>query len=806
MALDDTTHRLTLPVTGMTCAGCARRVQGALAAQQGVRAATVNFALESADISYDPAAASPAALIETVREAGFGVRLEEADFAVTGLKCAGCARGLERRLAALPGVASATVNFATETAVLRFPPDATDAASLCAAIVAAGYGARALSDDAPTAAAIVAAEAAVARRERVELAAALLLTMPLVAQMGAMTLGAHWHLPVWVEVALATPVQLWIGRRFYVGAARAIRAGAGNMDVLVALGTTAAFAYSLWLVATLGADAAGRLFFEASAVVVTLVLAGKALESRAKRSAAEALSALMALRPVSARVLRAGSEVEVPVAAVAIGDMVVVRPGERIAVDGRIAKGASHVDESLITGESVPVSRGPGDAAVAGALNGEGLLRIRAERVGRDTTLSRIGRMVAEAQTGRAPVQRLVDRVSAIFAPAVLALAALTFAGWLLAGGGLDQALSASVAVLVVACPCALGLATPTALVAGTGAAAKAGVLIRDISALERARAIDTVVFDKTGTLTEGRPTMADLRAEGDADALLALAAGAQRGSEHPLGRAMVEAAAARGLAAPEPDSFAATPGEGVAATVGAHALRVGREGFVGSPASFELRAEAQAQAEAGRTVVWIGLDGTAAGFAAFEDAARPDAAAAVAELQRRGLHVAMLTGDGRATAARVAGALGVAEVAAEVRPEDKVAAVRRLMADGRRVAMVGDGVNDAPALAAADLGVAMGGGADVARAAAGVVLMRPRPTLVPAALDIATATASVIRQNLAFAFVYNLALLPAAALGALDPALAGAAMAASSLSVVGNALRLKRWRPAGDAAAGAQA
>jgi Cu+-exporting ATPase len=804
MPLDSAT-RLSLPVTGMTCAGCARRVQGGLSALPGVREATVNFALETAEVDFDPAEASPAAMVAAVRGAGFGVRLDEAAFAVTGLKCANCARGLERRLSALPGVAEASVNYATETATVRFLPDATDAAGLAAAVAAAGYGARALDDGGAGAAqAAAAADAAQARRDRRELAVAAVLTAPLVAQMAAMAAGSHWHLPVWAELALAAPVQLWVGRRFYAGALRAVRAGAGNMDVLVALGTTAAFAYSLWLVATLGDAAAGRLYFEASSVVITLVLAGKALESRAKRSAAEALTALMALRPATARVLRAGAEAEVPVAEVAIGDMVVVRPGERVPVDGEIVKGASHLDESLLTGESVPVRRGPGEQAAAGAMNGEGLLRLRAERIGRDTTLARIGRMVAEAQTGRAPVQRLVDRVSAAFVPAVLALAALTFAGWMAAGAGLDAALPAAVAVLVVACPCALGLATPTALVAGTGAAARAGVLIRDIEALERARAIDTVVFDKTGTLTEGRPRLSALRAAAgqDADALLALAAGAQRGSEHPLGRATTQAAADRGLAAPEPEGFEAVAGEGVAATVAGRSVRVGREAFAGVAASHELRGFAQAQAEAGRSVAWIGVDGAGLAVAAFEDAPRPDARAAVAALGAQGVHVAMLSGDSAAAAGRAAAELGVAEVAAEARPEDKAAVVARLMSEGRRVAMVGDGVNDAPALAAADLGVAMAGGADVARAAAGVVLMRPRPSLVPAALDIARATAAVIRQNLAFAFVYNVALLPLAAFGGLDPALAGAAMAASSLSVVGNALRLKRWRPEAGAAA----
>ena len=613
-----------------------------------------------------------------------------------------------------------------------------------------------------------------------------------------MAVGLPWHWPVWVEIALATPVQVWIGRRFYAAAWRALRARSGNMDQLVALGTSAAFGYSLWLVWAHGPHAAGHLYFEASAVIITLVLAGKALESRAKRSAAAALTALMALRPQTVRVLRAGKEAEVPVGDVALGEMVIVRPGERVAVDGTIVKGSSDFDESLITGESMPVTRGPGAQAVAGALNAGGMVRIRAERVGTDTTLSRIARMVADAQTGKAPIQRLVDRIAGIFVPVVLVIAAATVAGWLAVGGTVEQAVVAAVSVLVIACPCALGLATPTALVAGTGSAARAGILIRDIEALERAHGVTMVVFDKTGTLTEGAPALVALHADGmEDDTALALGASAQRGSEHPLGRAMLAAAEARGLTLADPEDFAATVGEGVAATVDGHAVRVGKASFTGAPGPALAARGAALEAE-GATVTWIAVDDATVALAAFADAPRPDAKAAVAALKARGLSVMLLSGDAQAPAARLAATLGIDRVAAGVRPEGKTETVRALMAEGQRVAMVGDGVNDAPALAAADVGVAMGSGADVAREAAGVTLMRAQPLLVPAALDIAGATARTIRQNLAFAFLYNVVCIPVAALGLLSPAVAGAAMALSSISVVTNALRLKGWRPKG--------
>ena len=790
-AAETAAARLSLPVTGMTCAGCAGRVERALAAAKGVEAASVNLALERAELRYDPALTDPGALAEVVRGAGYGVREAGLTLRVEGLTCGACVTRAERALRAAPGVLAAEVNLALAEARLRVAPGPEAQAAALAALRAAGFDGRVEDPDAPEAEAEAQARAAAAadRRDVIELSVAAVLTAPLVIQMIAMTLGWHaLHMPPWAELVLTAPV-IWIGRRFHRGAWAALRGRSANMDTLVALGTSAAFVVSVWSVIRGG----GPLYFEAAAVIITLVLLGKRLERRATQAASEALRGLMALRPARARVLRAGEEVEVPIAEVAVGDVVAVRPGERLPVDGVILRGETELDESLLTGEPMPVVRRVGDEAPSGALNGGGAIRLRTTRVGAESTLARIGRMVAEAQTGKAPIQRLVDRISAVFVPAVLVLSAVTLAGWLAAGAGAGFAFEAAISVLVIACPCALGLATPTALVAGTGAAARAGILIKDIQALERAVSIDTVAFDKTGTLTEGRPSVAEVAAfDGDAAGLLRLAAAVQRDSEHPLGRAL--AAAAEGDL-PGSEAFRAVVGEGAEAWVGGDLIRIGRGEFAAPEASEDRRAQAEAMAEGGRTVVWLAREGLALGLIALSDPLRPEAAGAVALLRARGVHVVMLTGDGPAAAAAVGRAAGIEDVRAGLRPQDKVAAVAALRAEGRRVAMVGDGVNDAPALAAADLGIAMGGGADVALDTAGAALLRARPDLVPAALDVARATRSKIRQNLFWAFVYNAVCLPVAALGLLNPAVAGAAMALSSVSVAGNSLRLRRWR-----------
>ncbi len=627
-----------------------------------------------------------------------------------------------------------------------------------------------------------------------------LLTAPFLGQMVAMaTGGGHWMSP-WLEFALASVVQAVAGARFYRGATKALRGGSANMDVLVALGTTAAWAFSAWMVIARGHHAAGHLYFEASATVLTLVLLGKLLEERAKAGTTAAVRALMALRPDKATRLRDGVEETVAIEAVAAGDLVLVRPGERIPVDGRVETGEGHADESLVTGESVPVVKHPGDAVIAGSINGEGALVLRVSATGEDTALARITRLVESAQSGKAPIQMLVDRISAIFVPVVLGIAVVVLVGWLIAGAGLETALVAAVSVLVIACPCALGLATPTALVAGTGAAARAGILIKDIDTLERAVAVDAVIFDKTGTLTAGRPALVSIAAASGQteETVLAAAAAVQHFSEHPLAKAVTEAAAARAIDMPRATGFRSLTARGVLATVEGRRVAVGNAALL-SELGIEPGPLAGAHRQfeaAARTAVFVAQGDHVIGVLGLADPVRPEARQAVADLRERGIESRMLTGDNAGVAAAVASELSLSGWRGPVRPEDKASEVQALQKAGKVVAMVGDGINDAPALAAADVGIAMGTGTDVAMETASVTLMRPDPRLVAAALDIARATRAKIRQNLFWAFAYNVIGIPLAAFGLLTPALAGAAMALSSVSVVTNAGLLTRWKP----------
>jgi Cu+-exporting ATPase len=726
---------------------------------------------------------------------------------ITGMTCASCAGRVENALRRVPGVVQASVNLALERADVDLAAADVTPAALAAAVERTGFGAHPRPpsaaerrrDEEAREAERVAAE----RSQLVLLVVSAVLTLPLVLPMVAAPFGLHLHLDPWVELALATPVQLFIGGRFYKAAWKAVRAFSGNMDLLVALGTTAAYAFSVYMLFARGADAAGHLYFEGAAAVITLVVFGKWLEARAKRGTTAAIRALMTLRPERAHVLRDGAEIDVAVDEVRPGEGVVVRPGERIPVDGTVAEGESEADESLITGESVPVVKRAGDKVTAGALNGVGRLVVSAVAVGEDTTLARIIRLVENAQSGKAPVQRLVDQVSAVFVPAVIAIALGAFIGWLMAGHGLEEALIAAVSVLVIACPCALGLATPAALVAGTGAAARAGILVKDIEALERAAVVDTVVFDKTGTLTEGRPALTDIvpvadgdSADGDKAALLRLAAAVQAGSEHPLAKAVL--AAVPGITLPGVEKFRALVGRGVVGTVEDRVVAIGNRDLMRELSVDIAPVEAvlgRIEGEA-RTAVVVAVDGTPIGVLGIADPIRPEAIEAVALLAARGVRTEMLTGDSEGVAAKVAGVLKLSAYRASVKPADKSAALEALKAAGRKPAMVGDGINDAPALAAADVGIALGTGTDVAVEAAPVTLMRPDPRLVAAALDISRRTVRKIRQNLFWAFVYNVVGIPLAALGFLTPALAGAAMAMSSVSVVTNSLWLKRWRP----------
>ncbi len=718
---------------------------------------------------------------------------ERLDVKIRGMTCGACATRLERVFAKVPGVVDASVNYALESGRIEIDPDLASRADLAAAAASAGFefvepkaGDGAARDDQSIA------------QEGRKLLLSALLTLPLVVQMAAMFVGLPFHLSPWWELALATPVQLYVGQRFYVGAYRSLKGGTGNMDVLVALGTSAAFGYSLYLLASLGNGARGQLYFEASAVIITLVLAGKLLEARAKRGTTEAIRQLMSLRPETACLLRAGAELVVPVGQVVSDDQVVIRPGERVPVDGIILRGTSELDESLLTGESLPAAKGPGDSVTGGAINGSGRLIVRATAVGSDSTLARIIRLVEAAQSGKAPVQRLVDRISAVFVPTVLIIAAATLAGWLIAAGSFEQALVAAVSVLVIACPCALGLATPTAIVTGTGAAARAGILIKDVETLERAHRVEAVVFDKTGTLTQGHPEVVSVLAlRADGAALLRLAASAQQGSEHPLGRAVLRRARRDGLELDSLNELRNFPGQGISATVGDSSILIGNQDLlaargvdVGSAA-----AQAHAMGQAGETLMWIAVDGELQGLIGVKDPVRSEAAEAISELRRLKIRTIMLSGDAPAVAERVAQQLGVDEARGGVLPADKAEVVNELKRSGAVVAMVGDGINDAPALATADVSLAMGTGTDVAMEAAGITLMRSDPRLVSAALSLSRATWRKIGQNLFWAFIYNVIGIPLAALGFLTPAIAGAAMALSSVSVVTNSLLLKRWR-----------
>jgi len=782
----------SLPVQGMTCASCVGRVERALSAVPGVRRANVNLATETAQIEAD-ASVDAGALRAAVEQAGYEVPLETVDLRIGGMTCASCVARVEKALSRVPGVARAEVNLATETARVELAAK-VDAAALVAAVEQAGYEAVAAS----TAAAPLASSGLPAWWP---VALAAVLALPLAAPMLLMPFGIHWMPNGWVQLALATPVQFWLGARFYRAAWKALKARAGNMDLLVALGTSAAYGLSLYQLLRHGATGAAHLYFEASAVVITLVLLGKWLESRAKRQTTEAIRALNALRPEVARVRRDTGEAEIPVSAVRPGDLVVVRPGERVPVDGEVVEGASQLDESLITGESLPVDKREGDRVTGGSVNAEGLLLVRTTAVGAESMLARIVRLVESAQARKAPIQRLVDRVSEVFVPVIVGVALVTLAAWGLAGGDWETAILNAVAVLVIACPCALGLATPTAIMAGTGVAARHGILIKDAEALEVAHNVKVVAFDKTGTLTEGRPELvAAEAADGNRAGLLATSAALQSGSEHPLAKAVMAAVERDGIAVPAASQVRAVAGRGMAAVVDGRDVRLGSSRFMGElgvdlgPMSARA-AELQAQ---GRTVSWVArVDGapSLAGLLAFGDTLKPTSSAALENLRAQGIRSVLLTGDNRGAAQAIGQALGVDDIRAEVLPEHKAQAIAELRRTGAVVAMVGDGINDAPALAAADVGIAMSTGTDVAMHAAGVTLMRGNPALVGDAIDISRRTYAKIRQNLFWAFVYNVVGVPLAALGLLSPVIAGAAMALSSVSVVSNALLLRRWK-----------
>lgn len=793
-----TTHtqlpiHLQLPLSGMSCANCASRIAASLNKLGGV-SATVNFALEQAAIELASPDRLPAVL-DSIKSQGYDYGSETFIFQITGMSCAGCSARLNKMLAALPGVISAEVNFSIEQARILQVPGALSPAALREQIEALGFGAKLAQGSASGRRQQLlereAQEAASARQAQTRVIVSALLTLPLLVGMLAMAGLFPWHLPAWLELLLATPVQFWIGARFYRGAWLAIKNRAANMDVLVATGTSAAYFYSLYLLLNLGMAASGKLYFEASAIIITLISLGKLLEARARRSTQSAIRELMALRPETATVWRGESWQSVAIDEVLRGDRLRVLVGERVPVDGRIVSGASELDESILTGESLPVPRGEGDKVLGGAINRSGVLEIEATTVGEESSLSKIIALVESAQMGKAPLQQLVDKVSAIFVPVVMAIALFTLLVWYAISNDFGQALLAAVAVLVIACPCALGLATPAAIVTGTGVAARHGILIKDVDTLQKAHAIKALIFDKTGTLTQGKPVLASW--SGTAEQLR-LAAALQQASEHPLALAMREAVG-NGATLPQPEAVEVRIGAGIVGQVAGHRVAIGNGSLL---AQLGIATPQQdEQAADGATRVWVAIDGTVAGIAALADTLRPESVAAIASLRRRGIASWLVSGDAPAPVAHIAAKLGLDGAFDSVLPAGKVEKVEALRAQTRGlVAMVGDGVNDAPALAAADVGIAMGSGSDVAMETAAITLMRSDPRLVADAIDISAATWRTIQQNLFWAFVFNIIGIPLAALGYLSPELAGAAMALSSITVLSNSLLLKRWQP----------
>ena len=793
-----------LPIEGMTCGACAVRLEKALGRATGIEQATVNFAIERAHVAYDPAQTTVTEIANAVTLAGFDVGRDSFSFQVGGMTCSACSNRVEKALRKLPGVIEANVNVALERADVQAVADAVNTEVLADAVERAGYEASFRSSSEEQAAADEAhraKEEAQLRKEKFRLWLSIALSAPMVGHMIAKFLGSDYtHYP-FMEVLLATPIQFVIGARFYKAAYKALKAGAANMDVLVVMGTSAAYFYSWYLIATLGTDAAGKLYFEASAVIITLVLLGKYMEARAKRGTTAAIRQLMDLRPKMARVKRAdGSEHDTPIVEVRAGDIIVIKPGESIPVDGEVVAGQSELDESLITGESLPVNKAAGDTVTGGAINGTGLLEVRATHVGKDSTLAKIIHLVENAQAGKAPVQRLVDRISEIFVPVVVAIAAVTFAAWYFSAGDFENALIAAISVLVIACPCALGLATPTAIMTGTGAAARSGILIKDVESLEHAHRLNAIIFDKTGTLTAGKPAVVAVHSiDGDPDAkMMRLAAAVQQGSEHPLGQAILNRAGELGLELPPVEDFRSHTGKGVTGGVDGREIMIGNEALVADwnldPAAELERARAW-EAEA-KTVVWVADRDRILGLIAIADVLRKESVAAVRTLGQMGIRTLMLSGDAELVAAEIGRQIGIDDARGSIKPDQKAEVVDELSAEGYTVGMIGDGINDAPALAAADVGIAMGSGTDIAMETAGITLMRSDPRLVGAAISASRATFSKIKQNLFWAFIYNVIGIPLAAMGILTPTMAGAAMAMSSVSVVSNSLLLRRWRP----------
>ncbi|MEW4202832.1 heavy metal translocating P-type ATPase [Bacillus thuringiensis] len=793
-----------LQISGMTCAACANRIEKGLKKVEGVHEANVNFALEKTKIMYDPTKTNPQQFKEKVESLGYGIVSDKAEFTVSGMTCAACANRVEKRLNKLDGVNKATVNFALESATVDFNPDEVNVNEMKSAITKLGYKLEVKPDDQDASTDHRLQEI---ERQKKKFIISFILSFPLLwAMVSHFSFTSFIYLPdmlmnPWVQLALATPVQFIIGGQFYVGAYKALRNKSANMDVLVALGTSAAYFYSVYLsIQSIGSSKhMTDLYFETSAVLITLIILGKLFEAKAKGRSSEAIKKLMGLQAKTATVVRDGTEIKILIEEVVAGDIVYVKPGEKIPVDGEIVEGKSAIDESMLTGESIPVDKSIGDVVIGSTINKNGFLKVKATKVGRDTALAQIIKVVEEAQGSKAPIQRVADQISGIFVPVVVVIAIITFAVWMIfvTPGDFGGALEKMIAVLVIACPCALGLATPTSIMAGSGRSAEYGILFKGGEHLEATHQLDTVILDKTGTVTNGKPVLTDvIVADGfNENELLRLVGAAERNSEHPLAEAIVEGIKEKKIDIPSSETFEAIPGFGIESVVEGKHLLIGTRRLM---KKFNIDIEEvsksmEALEREGKTAMLIAIDKEYAGIVAVADTVKDTSKAAIARLKKMGLDVVMITGDNTQTAQAIAKQVGIDHVIAEVLPEGKAEEVKKLQANGKKVAMVGDGINDAPALATANIGMAIGTGTDVAMEAADITLIRGDLNSIADAIFMSKMTIRNIKQNLFWALAYNALGIPIAALGFLAPWVAGAAMAFSSVSVVLNALRLQR-------------